>query len=341
MPLLNPFSSEAFSMVSLTVGINKIPNMFGRVSQLGLMPFVPVATTTVAVEEVNGVLNLLPTKERGAPSTLGETAKRKVRTFPIPHIPHDDTVMPEDVQNLRAFGSENALEAQSTFMAQKLATMRNKHAITLEHLRMGALKGIILDHDGSTLFNLYTEFGITPKTVDFVLDTDSTDVLLKCHEVKRHIELNLKGEVMTGFHALCSPEYFDALVTHPKVEAAYNRWRDSELLRGEFAGGDVRRGFPFGGITWEEYLGQAFDVDGTTVRKFIAVNEAHVFPLGTSETFRTYLAPADFNETSNTLGMELYAKQEPRKFERGWDLHTQSNPLPMCHRPEVLVKVTI
>jgi hypothetical protein len=46
------------------------------------------------------------------------------------------------------------------------------------------------------------------------------------------------------------------------------------------------------------------------------------------------------NETANTLGQVLYAKQEPRKFERGTDLHTQSNPLPMCHRPGVLVKLT-
>ena len=64
------------------------------------------------------------------------------------------------------------------------------------------------------------------------------------------------------------------------------------------------------------------------------------FPLGTVDTFGTYLAPADFNETVNTLGQPLYAKQEPRKFERGTDLHTQSNPLPMCHRPGVLVKLT-
>jgi hypothetical protein len=35
----------------------------------------------------------------------------------------------------------------------------------------------------------------------------------------------------------------------------------------------------------------------------------------------------------------LYAKQEPRRFDRGTDLHTQSNPLPMCHRPGILVKV--
>jgi hypothetical protein len=57
-------------------------------------------------------------------------------------------------------------------------------------------------------------------------------------------------------------------------------------------------------------------------------------------TFQTLFAPADFIETVNTLGLELYAKQEERKFGRGIDLHAQSNPLPICYRPGVLVKVT-
>ena len=74
---------------------------------------------------------------------------------------------------------------------------------------------------------------------------------------------------------------------------------------------------------------------------FIAAGEAHAFPVGTIDTFGTYVAPADFNETVNTLGQPLYAKQDSRKFERGTDLHTQSNPLPMCHRPGVLVKLTM
>ena len=66
--------------------------------------------------------------------------------------------------------------------------MRNKHAITLEHLRMGALKGVILDADGSTLVNLYDEFEIQPKEVSCALGTATTDVKKKCLEVLRHIE---------------------------------------------------------------------------------------------------------------------------------------------------------
>jgi hypothetical protein len=332
--MINPFANDAFDMASLTAAINKIPNTYGRLEQLNLMPPLGVRTRTIILEEMSGVLNLLPTQPVGAPGTQGTKGKRKVRSFVIPHIPHEDAVLPEEVQGIRAFGSETELDALSSLMAQKLQTMRAKHAITLEHLRMGALKGVILDADGSTLYDLYSEFGITPKTVSFALTSGTTEVLLKVLEVKRHIEDNLKGEFMTGILCLCSQGFYDAFTTHAKVKEAFMYFQRNQQL-----GNDYRSGFTFGGITFEEYRGQATDAAGN-VRKFIADDEAHFFPLGTANTFRTHFSPADFNETANTLGLPLYAKQEPRKFGRGTDLHTQSNPLPICLRPEVLVKGT-
>ena len=334
MPMINPFGTDAFDMVALTAAINKIPNTYGRLEQLNLMPPQGVRLRTIIIEEMSGVLNLLPTQPVGAPGTLGTQGKRKVRSFVIPHIPHDDTVLPEEVQGIRAFGSETETDALSDLLAQKLQNMRNKHAITLEFLRMGALKGVILDADGSTLYDLYAEFAITPKTVSFALATAGTEVLLKVLEVKRHIEDNLKGEFMTSIMCLCSQGFYDAFTTHAKVKEAFLYYQRNQQL-----GNDYRTGFTFGGISFEEYRGQATDAAGT-VRKFIADDEAHFFPLGTANTFRTHFAPADFNETANTLGLPLYAKQEPRKFGRGTDLHTQQNPLPICLRPEVLVKGT-
>src|SRR5512139_1747928 len=269
--MLNPFSTDAFNMTALTAAINKIPNTYGRLEQLNLMPAQGVRTRTIIIEEMSGVLNLLPTQPVGAPGTLGTIGKRKVRSFVIPHIPHDDAVLPEEVQGIRAFGSETETDALANLMALKLQNMRNKHAITLEYLRMGALKGVILDADGSTLYDLYSEFGITAKTVSFVLGTASTEVLLKVLEVKRHIEDNLKGEFMTGVMCLCSQGFFDALTTHPKVKEAYQYFQRSQQL-----GNDYRAGFTFGGITFEEYRGHATDAAGT-VRKFIADDEAHFF----------------------------------------------------------------
>ena len=192
------------------------------------------------------MLNLLPTREPGAPGTVGTRGKRAVRSFVVPHIPHDDVVLPEEVQGLRAFGSETEVESIAGVLARHLETMRNKHAITLEHLRMGALKGEILDADGTLLVNLYTEFGIAPASVNFALATAGTNVKGRCLSVLRHIEDNLLGEYMTRVHCLCSPEFFDQLTSHPKVEAAYARWQEGAALIN-----DTRAGFTFGGITRE------------------------------------------------------------------------------------------
>jgi hypothetical protein len=332
--MLNPFSNDAFEMVALTAAINRIPTNYGRLAQLNLFPGEGVRTRTILIEELNGVLTLLPTMPVGAPATLGTQAKRKVRSFVIPHIPHEDVVLPEEVQGVRAFGSETELDTLSALLARKLAVMRGKMDITLEFLRMGALKGVILDADGSVLYDLFNEFQILQKSVNFQLGTAGTEIITKCLEVKRHIEDNLRGEYMTGVYCLCSPGFFDGLTTHPKVKEAYQFF-----MRNQQLGNDYRSGFTFGGITFEEYRGQATDAAGT-VRKFIGDDEAQFFPMGTASTFKTYFAPADFNETANTIGLPLYAKQAPRKFERGTDLHVQMNPLPLAARPEVLVRGT-
>jgi hypothetical protein len=217
--------------------------MYGKLESLKLFPQKSVRTRNISVEEQNGVLSLLPTQVPGGVATVGARGKRKLRSFTIPHIPHDDVVLPEEVQGIRAFGSETELQAMANVITDHLQSMRNKHAITLEHLRMGALKGVILDADGSELVNLYSEFEITPKVVSFALGTAGTDVKKKCLEVVRHIEDNLRGEFMTGVHCLVSPEFFDALTSHSKVKEAYERWQEGAALRD-----DMRSGFTYGGI---------------------------------------------------------------------------------------------
>lgn len=337
MAIMNPFENPAFGMASLTAAINLLPNRYARLEELGLFPPKPVRTRTVVVEERAGVLTLLPSLPPGSPGTVGTRGKRKLRSFVIPHIPHDDVVLPEEVVGLRAFGSENEFASLADVLTEHLDTMRAKHAATLEFLRMGALKGVVLDADGSEIIDLYKAFDIKkPEVINFKLSdkSENNKVLSTCLELKRIVARNLMGERMSTIQCLVSPEFFTALVEHPSVVDAYRLWNNGQALRS-----DMRDGFPFGGVTFEEYAGEACLSDGT-VHRFISKGEGHAFPLGTLDSFATYFAPADFNETVNTLGQPLYAKQAPRPFERGTDLHTQSNPLPICLRPALLVRLT-
>ncbi len=334
--ILNPFEQDAFNMVNLCAAIDILPNMYGRINQLGLFADDGITTRTAIVEEKNGVLNLLKTQPVGAPGTQNKMGKRGVRSFVVPHIPLDDVIKPEEFQNVRAFGLPNVLETLATVMNNHLQTAKNKYAITLEHLRMGALKGIILDADASTLYNLYTEFGIVAKTINFALGTATTDVRAKCRELVRHIEDNLKGEVMNSVRCIVSQEFFDALIGHANVEKFFLNY---SAALDQTTGADPRKGFKFEGVTFEEYRGVATDENDVS-RRFIAANEGHAFPEGTMNTFKTIYSPGNFIEAVNTPGIPLYVKQAMEKMGRWVDLHIESNPLPMCLRPAVLVKVT-
>ena len=53
--------------------------------------------------------------------------------------------------------------------------------------------------------------------------------------------------------------------------------------------------------------------------------------------FEISLTPADTFETVNTLGQPLYARMIPDRDRDEWvRLEIESNPLPICTRPQVL-----
>lgn len=334
MPTMDVFRDDAFSLRSLTAAINKVPFKPARIGQLGLFAESGIFTTVVQIEEKQGQLTLIPTSPRGAPAdTLGKDA-RTMRAFSVPHLARESQVNADEVQGVRAFGTESEVQTVEGVVLQRLATLRAMHEVTLEHLRIGAIKGIILDSDGATtIYNLFTEFGVVQQTQNFVFSNAATDVRAICTAVLRAIETELGGSPYTGARCFCSSGWFDALIAHAKVTESL-KYQESQLLRT-----DLRRGFSYGGIVFEEYPGAVGGIP------FIAANEAVCFPEGAmterGSIFQTWFAPADFQETVNTLGLPIYAKQavDP-EFQRWTKIHSQSNPLPICLRPRAVIKLT-
>lgn len=335
--MFNPFADEnCYGLFPLTRAINILPNRFGRLNQLGLFKPEPLTTDIVSIEMQNYVIRLLPSRPKGSPGSQSEHGKRGVLTFKVPHIPLEDTIRPEHYAGVRAFGTATQAETLANVMARFLFENRAKFELTWEHLKWGALKGLIIDGDGVTpLYNLFTEFGIQQKTVNFALSDPETNVQAKCFEVSRHIEENLKGDISSGVRVMVSQEFFDALTSHPNVLKFFLNQSEASQVSGQ----DIRKGFRFGGLVFEEHLGKAPNGGTGDIQRFIAEGEGHAFPEGTAATFLNAMAPGDFLETVNTPGVELYAKQKLKDFDKGVDLWFESNVLPICLRPGVLVKV--
>ena len=328
---LDIFKNDAFSLSNLTTAITNVPFQPQRIAQLGLFTESGIATTSMSLESVGSSISLVPSASRGAPGRPMTNDKRRAFSVNAIHLPQRASILADEVQNLRAFGTESEVTTAQAVMNGKLIKMRRDIDTTMEYQRIGAIKGQVLDADGTTvLWDMFDLFAIAQTSHSLVLGTTGTKVAQKVVEAKRKIENALGAIQYGGLRALCSASFFDALVTHAAVEKAYDRWMNGEFLRA----GDHRGGFYYAGVFWEEYRGQV----GAT--KFIGDGEAYLIPEGVPDLFQTWFAPANYMETVNTIGLPYYAKQEPMDFDKGIEVETQSNPIHLCTRPAAICKLT-
>ena len=332
------FSNPAFGMEALTDSILNVPFVPTAARALGIFENEGIATTTLDLELDSVSMTLIPVTQRGGPATKFRQAKRTMRSLKVPHLQLSDTIKPEEIQNVRLFGSNNQLQSAQAVVNKRLTGMALSHDVTLEYQSIGAIKGVIYDSDGATvIYNLFDEFQIAQTTFDFLLGDANQDMKHWCLKVKRAIEIGLgAARVYSHIHCFCGNDWFDAFVAHPDVVAAYRLWQDrsNQGQYGDFARNDNRSGFQFAGITFENYIGGVGGVD------FVPAGEAHFFPVGVPNLFRTVFSPGDFWETVNTIGLPRYARGEPLRMGRGLELITESNPLCYCTRPVALIKAT-
>lgn len=326
--MLNIFANNAFSEVRLTAAVNELPFVPGRIGSMGLFAEEGIDTTTVAIENIKGVLRLVQTTPRGGVGVMHTPDRRALRNLSTVHIQIDDHIQADQVQNVREFGSEQRLETVQAKLNQHFAEIFRNIDTTIEHLYLGAIKGQLLDADGSLIYNLFSEFGVTADAdVDFVLGTATTNIKSLCNTVVRGIANKLGASPSGGVYALCGDTFYDKISTHAETRTAYERAQEGAFLR---EGAAVYDRFTYGGIVWENYRGA---VNGTP---FIAADECRFFPVAVPGLFRNWYAPADYMSTVNTIGLPRYAKVIPDRDDKGAATQSQSNPLPICTIPAVL-----
>lgn len=216
MPSLDIFNDDAFSAVSLTNAINTSPEG-QRVPALldALFEEESVNTTSVFIERENDSLALVPAGERGAPAEVTTGAQRDVIPFKTLHLPTRSTIRADEVQGIRAFGTESELETVMELVGKRLAKQRKRLEATIRFQRAGAITGKIYDADGQRLLlDLHRQFGIGQQSHAMALGSDATKVLGKIVEAKRKAEDAIADSgIITGWLAVCG-RGIDVIIEH-------------------------------------------------------------------------------------------------------------------------------
>lgn len=339
MAVLDVFHQDAFSSITLTTAVEKVPFQPVGLGELNIFEPNPIRTTALAVEQRQGKLTLIPFSERGQAGTQRTTEKRKLNYFEVPRLMHEDTIYANELQNIRAFGSETEFMQVEAEVARRLSGptgLTSNIEYTWEYQRLAAVQGLCLDSDGTQLFNWFDEFGITQAAeTAFNLSAQTANSLRPiCNAIVRTMARKSQGAFTptTRVFALCGDTFYDQFVNHVDVIRTFINWSDAAALR-DNSQGAAFQAFTFAGITWLNYRGSD---DNSTIK--IADDKVKFFPQGAPGVFKCAYAPGESFEWVNTPGKPIYIIPIFDKDRRAWwKMEAYSYPLHICTRPEVLL----
>jgi hypothetical protein len=331
--MLNIFDDDAFSLQRLTAAFNDLPEVPTLIGSLGLFEEQGVDTRIVSIEKQTEGLALVAQSPYGGVGESVGGEDRDLVDIRIPHFQRDDSVTAEEVQGVRRLGTEDQLETVQERVNMKMARHARAFDFTMEHLRVGAIKGLVLNKAGNTILDTFDKFDVSqPAEIAFDLTNASSDVLGKCQQVLDQTDDALEGRGRPSrVWGIAGDTFLLNLWKHQAVADTYKNWQAAVALRG-----DPRMPFEFGGISWIRYHTRPKAKAANTNAPLVSLTEAKFVAAGVPELFITRYAPADYEETVNTTGLPRYAKQYPTPNGKARMLEMQMNAICLCTKPDSL-----
>jgi hypothetical protein len=344
MAVFDLLKGDGFGLMEMTSSIQNTPHLPTYLGDKMIFTPKPVRTEMVAIEENQGTLTIIQTSPRGAPVDDRDMEKRKLRYFPTNRIAKKATILASSIAFIRAFGSETEFKQLAGEVISAQTGLARDIALTKERMRLGAIKGIVLDADGSTIRNWYTEFGVSaPSTIAFAIptgtgsDTGTGAVYTNCQAVITAMmdaakEMWLPG---TEVEALCGATFFDKLVATNETRANYRAQLAAQAAYGNITqkSTGAYATFDYGGIRFVKYRGSS---DGTVA---VAATEARFYPVGAHpDLFQEAMSPGESFAQQGQLGQDVYSMLEvdPSGLDEWVRVHARAYPLMICSRPLVL-----
>jgi hypothetical protein len=348
--LMDIFNSDAFRVQTMTAAVNSTPYAPDYLGTLGIFTPTPIRTIDASVIlNDDGALEVVQTTQRGEAPYQQKISPAQIRSFRTPRVAIADTINAHELQSIVArsmlmggdMGAVLAdVQSEIAYRLDGPTGLRSKQEATKERMRLGAISGIVLDKDGSTLYNWATLFGVSlPAEIPFDLSaaTPAVGVLSGLiRAIKRSLGRAAKvGNRPFRVYAFCGDDFFDKLVKHADVLPAWNIFQNGASTRIAFGvntGIEPWTEFEWEGIIWVNYRGTD---DNSTIA--IAADKVKFVPAGIPGLFQEVLAPYEGFGAGNTPGLPLYVLTIPDRDRDQWvSVETYSYPMYMATRPAVL-----
>lgn len=329
-------------VIEWTDEINEVENQYGVLNSENIFDVKPTSQTAILFDKNTHTITLLPDADRKTRQpSYGKDRDTQTFSLPLAFFNHFDAVTAEDIQGWRKSGTADESEAVDAAIAEKLEDMRMAVDQTHEYMKIAAIKGVSITPEGTTLANMFTEFSISLKAVDFDLGTATTNVDAKIAEVKRHVASNLKGAgPLQGIDLLVDASFFDKLINHPKVKEVYLNSQSNTKYQN-----DLSKYMPWGvsdifemrGVRFMTYDATFNLPDGTTDTAF-ATDEGYTV-IRARGMYRGYVGPNIKLSGANQPGAAMFAWQYRDPKDEYHEMQVQSSPLFFATKPGAIVRV--
>lgn len=276
------------------------------------------------------------TVSRGADRQFAGTEGAEKHILQIPYATLDAITKPQEVNAFREYGTETSNATVEALVERKIAHIQRSHADYIRRSQYAAIVdnkvyAPLSDGSDSPLAkNFSTLWGKVRGTASIDFGATTTDPFAALEEGRTQIIDNAGDDGDDyAIMALVNTRQFNALVSHPLVEAAYANYpSEQEPLRNRLSGNKMNRIFRHKGVVVVE------DISG-----HIADGKCHVLPMNMDGFAMAAFAPADTIDHVGTIsqGSYLFMKEN----YRAQIVESELAYMAGITRPELITDVTV
>jgi hypothetical protein len=274
---------------------------------------------------------------RGADRQFSGDEGAQQEIFKVPFATLDKVTKPHEVQSFREYGTKDTPASVTRLVEKRIEHIQRSHARYIRNAQYRALvdnKVYAYDKDGNEITSLAKDFSAVWGGARNTGTIDLTDALVDpfiALEAARTNVIDKAGDDAEGYDMiyLCNTAQFSLIISHAKVEAAYDNYAsEQEPLRKRLNGNLNNRIFRHKGVVVIE------DISGK-----ISDTQGFALPVGISDMFGGAYAPADTIEDVNQVAQPNYLFMVENR--RSVVIESELAYMAMITRPELITDFTV